>query len=372
MKHRVLHFLWAGRIGGAERAVYQLIRGQLLSGAYEVGVVFGQADGPYVDSIRALGAETLDLHMRGTGDLMHALKHVGEMRRFDIHHFHALEPAQIIASSLCKDATRVFTQRHGRHTVPEKLRKQLRRAFAGILLRRYVHGVAGNTQHASDYALSRYRLGNLPSLVAYNGIDFALLTQHSDRLTVRGDLGLNPGDFVIGSSGKFKSWKRFERVVDLLVQIPGAHVLLIGDGPTREALEQRAATAGVADRLIITGLVGQVADLLSALDVFVLPSTADESFGNAVVEAMGLGIPSIVFADSPGICEHIENGVTGFIVQNQDGLTQIVKRLLADSETRTRVGSAGMRHVQATYTLERMVQSYARLYDLALASRGTS
>jgi glycosyltransferase involved in cell wall biosynthesis len=368
-KHRVLHFLWTGDVGGAERAVYQVVREEVRLGEWDVGVAFGQARGPYAEALRSIGAEVLDLQMSSTADLPRALRGVDRMREFDIHHFHVLEPSQMIASTRCDQAVRVFTQRHGRHTVSEPARKRLRRSLGGALLRRYALAVSGNTQHATDYAAARYRLGDIPTLVTYNGIDFSLLKPERDREELRSALGIGPGEIVVGSSGTFKSWKRFGRLVDLLPALSDVHVLLVGDGRLRGDLEALAQALGAGDRLHVTGLTGAVADYLQAMDVFVLPSTADESFGNSVVEAMALGLPSIVFADSPGICEHIENDVTGFIVDDPGELADTVGHLRDDPVTRIRVGHAGERYVRSKYTLERMHDSYRRLYEAALAER---
>ena len=205
-------------------------------------------------------------------------------------------------------------------------------------------------------------------VVTYNGIDFSLLAPQRNRVDVRRELNANPESIVVGSSGTFKSWKRFDRVVDLLEAGPRPQVVLVGDGALRSALEARAKALGASDRLHITGLVQNVADYLQAMDVFVLPSTADESFGNSVVEAMSLGIPSVVFSDSPGICEHIDHGLTGFVVDNQIDLLSVVEALAADAGLRSRVGLAGARHVRSAYTLENMRRTYRTLYDLAVAA----
>jgi glycosyltransferase involved in cell wall biosynthesis len=369
-RHRVLHFLWTGDIGGAERAVYQIVREEQRRGEWEVGVAFGRATGPWADAITSLGCEVVDLQMRSTLDLARALRSTDRLHTYDIHHFHVLELGQLIASVRCHEATRVFTQRHGAHDAAEPVRKRMRRSLGGVLLRRYLHAVAGNTEHAARYAVERYGLQHLPCRVTCNGIDFSLLEPIRDRSEVRRQLGVGPQTMVVGSSGNFKSWKRFERVVDLLGALPDVHVVLVGDGSLRAAFEARARALGAGDRLHVTGLVSDVADYLQAMDVFILPSSAEESFGNSVVEAMALGIPSVVFSDSPGICEHVEDEVTGFIVDDPAELAPLVARLAGDPDLRGRVGQEGAGHVRARYTLDNMHESYRRLYAAAVSRVG--
>ena len=369
-KHRVLHFLWSGDIGGAERAVYQLVRLSAASGDWDVGVAFGRAEGLYAETVRSLGCEVVDMRMRSGADLPRALRAMNRLREFDIHHFHVLEPCQMMASTRCDQATRVFTQRHGAHQTPDPVGKRVRRSLAGKLLREHFHAVSGNTLHATGYAVTRYRLEHLPSQVTYNGIDFSLLTPGRGRAEMRREIHARPKDLVVGSSGNFIGLKRFDRLVGLLGASPDVRVLLVGDGSLRPALEAQAQALGAADRLHVTGQVDSVADYLQAMDIFVLPSTADESFGNAAVEAMAAGIPSAVFSDSPGLCEHIENGVTGFVVKDQDELAAVVDRLGGDPDLRSLIGLAGATHVRSKYTLENMRDAYRRLYETALSRRG--
>jgi glycosyltransferase involved in cell wall biosynthesis len=365
-KHRVLHFLWTGNLGGAERAVYQVVREEMRLGEWGVGVAFGSAQGPWVEALRLLGCEVLDLRMRSATDLPRALRAVGKMREFDLHHFHVMEPAMILASDRCSGATRVYTERGGQDDASATVRKRLRRSWGGMLLRKHFHAVAGNTTHASRVAIARYRLGKLPALVTYNGIDFGLLFPAQDRLDMRHRLGIDAQALTVGSSGTFKSWKRFDRVVDILRASPTAQVTLVGDGALRGALEAQASAIGAGERLHVTGLVENVADYLLAMDVFVLASDGSESFGNSVVEAMALGIPSVVFSDSPGICEHIQNDMTGFIVKDQRELVSVIERLGADPGLRSRVGQAGAEFVRSKYTLEHMHEAYRAFYEAAL------
>jgi glycosyltransferase involved in cell wall biosynthesis len=335
-------------------------------------VVFGRAEGPYAKAIALIGCQVVDLRMRSWTDLSRALRATAQLREFPVHHFHVVEPCQMMTSALSDDAVRVFTQRHGAHETPESVRKRARRSIAGCLMRERFHAVSGNTQHATRYAIERYGLEHLPHLVTYNGIDFSLLETKRTRVDSRREIGADQAVTVVGSCGKLIDLKRFDRLINLLAAVKDAHVLLVGDGHLRASLEAHALALGVHDRLHITGAVEDVADYLSAMDIFVLPSGAEESFGNAVVEAMAMGVPSVVFSDSPGPCEHIENGVTGFVVGDEHELVSIVRILSKDPGHAGQIGREGARHVRSKYSLERMHDSYRDLYELAIANHISS
>jgi len=82
--------------------------------------------------------------------------------------------------------------------------------------------------------------------------------------------------------------------------VPGAVLLLVGDGPSRAALERLATIEGVADRVRFVGSVGHPREMLCAMDVFASP--ARETFGLVVLEAIAAGLPAL-YATCPPLQE---------------------------------------------------------------------
>jgi len=98
------------------------------------------------------------------------------------------------------------------------------------------------------------------------------------------------------------------------------------------------------------------------MDAFVLPTGPEESFGNALVEAMALGIPTAIFADGGGMLEHVSNGETGFVVDSPGALGATLDELASDRDLAAAVGARGASAVRTRYTLDRMVKAYDALY----------
>ena len=93
------------------------------------------------------------------------------------------------------------------------------------------------------------------------------------------------------------------------------------------------------------------------------------SVGNAAVEAMGVGVPTIVFADGGGMIEHIDDGRTGFVVAHEQELNALVTRLLDDREQLGRaVGERGREAVRSKYAPVDAERRYEQLY-LSAAGR---
>jgi glycosyltransferase involved in cell wall biosynthesis len=204
--------------------------------------------------------------------------------------------------------------------------------------------------------------------VTYNGIQFDLLKPRRDAAEIRNELHLDSESFVFGTAANLKPWKRIDRLLTAVENISARHVrvLIVGDGVDRSRLEAIVKERRLASRVVFAGAQSHVADYLQVMDAFCLPSTGLESFGNAVVEAMALALPVIIFADGGGMVEHIDDGRTGFIVAGQEGLEDRLCTLLDDPTLRSRIGTAASTSVRARYTPERAIRAYRDLYAAAL------
>jgi glycosyltransferase involved in cell wall biosynthesis len=133
--------------------------------------------------------------------------------------------------------------------------------------------------------------------VLHCGIDLAPFQAAVDRAAIRAELGV-PGDaFVIGHVGRFVAVKNHEFLVEIASALgaadPGLHVVLIGDGPLKDAIAQRVAASPIAGRVHFAGARPDVARLLAALDVFVFPSHY-EGLPLSLLEAQAAGLPCII------------------------------------------------------------------------------
>jgi glycosyltransferase involved in cell wall biosynthesis len=243
----------------------------------------------------------------------------------------------------------------------------MRYAMTGFLLRHWFHAISGNTSHAAHAAARLFHIDPEQIAVTYNGVEFGLLRPLRDPDDVHHELGLEAQAFVIGTAANLKPWKRIDRLLLAAKRMADerVRVLVIGDGVDRQRLEEVAARNGLESAVIFAGAKRHVADYLQVMDAFCLPSTGLESFGNAVVEAMGLGLPTVIFADGGGMLEHIDDGRNGFIVSTQSELERRLTELANDPDLRGRIGNAA-RDVRAQYAPERAAQAYRDLYEKAL------
>jgi glycosyltransferase involved in cell wall biosynthesis len=138
-------------------------------------------------------------------------------------------------------------------------------------------------------------------------------------------------------------------------ELPRARFYMVGDGMLMRDLVESLRSFGVEDRVKVLGLMPRerVAQVLSGADAFVLTSYR-ESFGIAVLEAMALGVPPLVYR-SPGVLDLVEDGRSGVIVDGPEAMADAIVRVASDE---------GLRR-----DLARGAEDRARLFDCSIIAR---
>ena len=185
--------------------------------------------------------------------------------------------------------------------------------------------------------------------------------QRTRGAALRRELGIPEAAPVVGSVGRLAEQKRYDRLVAAVAALEGIHLLLVGDGPEREALRQRATEAGIRDRLHLTGHRDDVAPALAAMDVFVISSDR-EGMSNAMLEALAAGVP-VVSTDVSGAREALrplEDGVApGRVVPaDADALTGALRELLESEELREGAAAAARRTARERFDETRMLEGW--------------
>jgi N-acetyl-alpha-D-glucosaminyl L-malate synthase BshA len=178
------------------------------------------------------------------------------------------------------------------------------------------------------------------------------------------------GHRVLVHVSNFRPVKRIGDVVNIFAavrkQLP-ATLVLVGDGPERDAAEQQVDSLGLRKDARFLGKVESVGDVLRGADLFLLPS-ATESFGLAALEAMACAVPVVASAVG-GIPEVVEDGKTGFLAPPGDvaGMAERALRLLGDATEHERMKRNAVARA-LEFSTDRVVPRYERLYQEVLGS----
>jgi len=177
---------------------------------------------------------------------------------------------------------------------------------------------------------------------------------------------LAPSDHkVLVHVSNFRPVKRVVDVVRVFAgvrrQLP-ATLVLVGDGPDRDAAEQEADRLELRQQVRFLGKVDNVADVLRGSDLFLLPSQT-ESFGLAALEAMACAVPVLASAVG-GLPEVVVDGKTGFLTQagDVDGMIASALRVLGDPALHARLRDAAASRALA-FAADRIVPRYEQLYE---------
>jgi glycosyltransferase involved in cell wall biosynthesis len=218
------------------------------------------------------------------------------------------------------------------------------------------------------------------TVVVPYGVDGARFKPDPDRRrTVRADLGVADGDFLVFAAGRLVRKKGFEYLVDALAPLTGFPCVLAigGEGDLEEELRARASAAGARVRFLGNLTQGEVAAHMAAADVIVVPSVRDESgnvdgLPNVVLEALASGTPLVTTA-AGGIGAVVAHRDTALVVPERDpvAIREAVADLAASPAERSRLGHAARALVQTRYGWQETAARFEEAYDRALAL-GTS
>jgi len=170
-------------------------------------------------------------------------------------------------------------------------------------------------------------------------------------------------DWVGPSKGQHLVVEAIARLKD---RVPSLRVLLVGDGNRRAFVEDTARRLGVTDRIIFAGRRFDAPRLLSAADIYCLPSVAGEFFPNSIVEAMAMGKPW-VGSDIAGLSELTAGGEAGLLtaIGDVDGLARHLEDLTNNPERRAAMGQRARREVEDKFTITKVIDRVLRAYQLA-------
>jgi glycosyltransferase involved in cell wall biosynthesis len=190
-----------------------------------------------------------------------------------------------------------------------------------------------------------------------NGVDLPP-EDPTARGRLRDELGLGEAPTLIVTS-RLHPMKGHAHLLDAVALLredfPALRLLVVGDGVERGRLEEQAEELGLADAVVFTGFRTDVAELLRAADLFVLPSLR-EGMPNTALEAMAAGLP-VVAAAVDGVPEVVVEEETGLLVPARDpqALRDAIGRLLTEPQFAQALGQAGRERVAEHFSTERML-----------------
>lgn len=235
---------------------------------------------------------------------------------------------------------------------------------------RFAYNVLATRLLANSQATKEALLRNAPWLqerrieVIHNGIDLSAFLQ-SARRDLRREWNIPQNAPLLGFVGQLDERKGIGVLLSafalILQEIPEVRLLIAGAGPLQEMIESEMRERQWLGRVILAGFVNEVANVMQAIDVLLLPSFW-EGFGLVIIEAMACSRP-VIATNASSMPEIVADGRTGFLIEPGDhhALAARAVELLADEDLRRRMGEAGKIRAREYFSFEVMI---ARLEDL--------
>jgi len=372
MSTKIVHVTHSMEIGGTEQVIMQLVRG-LDPERYTNVVVC--IDGLVGEMGKQLEGEGVHLHAlsREAGldrNLIKSLRELLKSEEADLVHCHQYTPYTYgVLAALGLDTKVVFTE-HGRF-YPESY--TWKRRLINPLLVLATDAIVSISE-ATRQALGRYEW--IPTRrieVIYNGL---LATTTDTQPDKAGLLGtdrpalLEDSCCLVGTVARLDPIKNHSMMIRAIGQLqqkwPDSRLVIVGDGPERETLEQLTSELGLEEAVLFTGFKNNPADYINLFDIFLLTSDS-EGTSMTLLEAMAHKIPCIVtnVGGNPELIQHQHNGL---LIErgNVEQLVHALDTLLSDVTLGNTLAAQAQEDFAERFELQKMIDGYQDLYNRVL------
>lgn len=191
--------------------------------------------------------------------------------------------------------------------------------------------------------------------------------RHSDKDHFKKMVAPN-GERILVHASNFRKVKRVDdvvRIFERVREVVPSKLLMVGDGPERQNVEELARTLKIYPDVRFLGRQDQVDEILSIADLFILPSQS-ESFGLSALEAMACGVP-VISTNTGGLPEINIHDKTGYLGDVGDvlSMSQYAIHILSDDNTLARFKRAAAQHSR-NFEKGRIVPIYEHMYEKVL------
>ncbi len=224
-------------------------------------------------------------------------------------------------------------------------------------------GEALRNQLVTDNNISPEKIISVPT-----GIDLTHFVPN-DKEQAKRALGIAANQFVIGIVATLRSWKGHRFLLQAFANLenPNCKLLIVGDGPQRQAISEQVSALGLGAAVAMPGNQSDVLPWLNAMDIFVLPSYANEGVPQALLQAMACELPTIT-TPVGSILEVAQHDRTAIIIPPQDAnaLEQALRRLMHDASLRQCLGEAARQQALQRFGVGQMLDNMEKVFNNAL------
>ncbi len=227
----------------------------------------------------------------------------------------------------------------------------------------------GRRDFIEHYGYDEDRAAYIPNAVLTEGFDAA--ADPAVRARMRAELGVNDEDILVAMVGSLSHEKGQGTLIRAIAQLVNrglpAKLILIGRGPERERLAEKAKLAGIATNVRFLGVRKDIPEVLSGMDIFALASQS-EGMPGVLIEAGLSRIPSVAY-DVGGVTEVLNDGSTGIVVpaDNFEKLVEGLEELAKRPDWRAEMGNRARTWCEEAFDMTKVTNQYRQLFEQLLS-----
>jgi len=360
---KVLHILHAFSHGGLENGIVNIINGSPPDIEHELCLL--TTAGEFVSRLHK-PVRYYELRKRRGNSLgtILQLRRIILHSRADIVHTRNWGAFDGVIAALFCPGVKLLHGEHGRD-MADPLGLNRRRNLLRRLFSPRVRKFTTVSEDLAAWLSGKVGIRRDKILLIRNGVDTEQYHPHRDS-GLRGELGIDEGDFVVGTLGRLDPVKNHAGLIKAFATlskgIRAALLVIVGDGPEKANLENLIRTLGISPSPILTGYRSDVARFYGLFDVFVLNSFA-EGMSNTLLEAMSSGLPVICTPVGANV-ELIKDPDRGRFVPVGDEarLAEALREFAHSPDLRTGTGLNAREYVEKFHSLSEMIRQYSELY----------
>lgn len=370
---------------GAESLLLDIAR-HIDKDRFEISVCYIEDDDTLARDFENLGVPVVGLRTRRKPDIKAVLGLYRVFKEMDIDILHTHLPYAGVLGRIVGRLAGVPRIISTQHNVPGAFHKQTLIADRLTLpLADVVTAVSEPVEEAffgesHPFSVDLFEKG-VKTCTIYNGVDLGLIDEaleKTDRRQKKKEFRLGIDDPVVGIVARFVAWKGHKDLIEAMATVvkqqPDAKLLVVGWGEIEGELKALTGKLNLEENVIFAGRREDVYEILSIMDLFVLPYRYEGLFkgggvGIAIMEAMAAKRP-VITTNVPGISSAVINNQTGSIVpqRNPAALAEAILVLLENPQEATRLGKGGRKLIEEKFTIQATVAQYEALYEALVNS----
>lgn len=248
-----------------------------------------------------------------------------------------------------------------------------RHIYAYKLINRFVRKIIVNAQAIKTSFIKEEGIKEQKIQVIYNGIALQSAKRGTRGTSLRKNLGIKKGDWIIVHVANIKPVKGHSYLINALAKIvpkhPNVKLLLIGEDKLNGQINNLVDQLGIAKNVVFLGKRDDVSSLIRLADIGILPSLS-EGMSNAIMEYMQAGKP-VITTDVGGNPELVEHGRTGLLIDkaNEEQLADALFLLIGDPKKCLKMGKQGYHKITKSFSATRMLDQYDRLFKTYVSDK---